>query len=192
MRKVCILKGSPRKDGNTNALTDIFADELKRKNCEVTEFFLYDMELNSCLACRNCQKDWSTFGCVHNDDMQQIFDCVMESDLIVIASPIYAWYCTAPTKAVIDRLVYGMNKFYGEEYGPALWEGKEVALITTCGYKAEKGADLWEEGMKRYCKHSKLVYRGMLVERHLGYNTIFMDSEKERHAVEFVKEFINE
>jgi hypothetical protein len=32
----------------------------------------------------------------------------------------------------------------------------------------------------------------MLVERHLGYNTIFMDSEKERHTVEFVKELINE
>lgn len=192
MKKVCILKGSPRVNGNTNALTDVFADELRKNGCDVTEFSLYNMKLEPCLACRQCQKDWSIFGCVHNDDMQQIFDCVMQSELVVIASPIYAWYCTAPTKAVLDRLVYGMNKFYGEKYGPALWEGKNVALITTCGYRPEKGADLWEEGMKRYCKHSKLVYRGMLAERHMGYNTVFMDEQKERNAIEFAKEFLNE
>jgi len=27
-------------------------------------------------------------------------------------------------KAVLDRLVYGMNKYYGREKGPSLWEGK--------------------------------------------------------------------
>jgi len=191
MKKVCILKGSPRKNGNTNALVEPFTAELIANGCEVTAFSLYDMKLEPCLACRKCQEDWTVFGCGHNDDMQQIFDCVMGSDLIVFASPVYAWYCTAPTKAVLDRLVYGMNKFYGQEYGPALWEGKEVALITTCGYRPDKGADLWEEGIKRYCKHSKLVYRGMLAERHLGYNTVFMDKHKERNAVEFAKELIN-
>jgi len=34
-------------------------------------------------------------------------------DLLVLASPIYSWYCSPPMKAVLDRLVYGMNKYYG-------------------------------------------------------------------------------
>ena len=63
---------------------------------------------------------------------------------------------TAPFAAELDRLVYGMNKYYGREKGPSLWEGKPVALIATCGYPVEKGADLWEAGMQRYCKHSRL------------------------------------
>lgn len=54
---------------------------------------------------------------------------------------------TAPFAAELDRLVYGMNKYYGREKGPSLWEGKPVALIATCGYPVEKGADLWEAGM---------------------------------------------
>lgn len=72
-------------------------------------------------------------------------DAVMRCDLIVLAMPIYSWYCTPPMKAVLDRLVYGMNKYYEKEKGPSLWAGKKVALISTCGYRPEKGADLWEQ-----------------------------------------------
>ena len=119
--------------------------------------------------------------------MQEIFDAVMNCDLLVLASPIYSWYCTPPTKCVLDRLVYGMNKYYGEKKGPSLWRGKKMALITTCGYRPEKGADLWEEGMRRYCKHSQLTYVGMLAERHLGYASVFMDPEKEARARAFAR-----
>jgi len=185
MKKVCILKGSPRKEGNTNALVSHFTKALESKNNIVQSFDLYDMELEGCLACRSCQKDHTKFGCIHSDDMQEIFDAVMDCDLLVLASPIYSWYCTPPMKAVLDRMVYGMNKFYGESVGPALWEGKNVAIITTCGYHPGKGADLFEEGIRRYCKHSHLNYKGMLVERHLGYNTVFMDDAKAAHAEDF-------
>ena len=192
IKKVCILRGSPRKEGNTNALAEPFTAALKEKGCSVTEFDLYDMDLKPCLACRGCQQDWSVSACVREDDMYLIFDAVMRSDLIVIASPIYSWYCTAPTKMVLDRLVYGLNKYYGDKKGPSLWAGKQVALLTTCGYEPEKGADLWEEGMKRYCRHSQLEYRGMLAERHLGYNTVFMDDEKAERARTFAEGLFNE
>ena len=183
--KCCILFASPRKDGNTAAITYKFAERLKEKGAEITWFDLYDMDLRPCTACRACQKDHSIFGCRQKDDMQKIFDALLDCDLMVFASPVYSWYCTPPLKSVLDRMVYGMNKFYGEVYGPALWKGKTAALITTCGYPIEKGADLLSEGIRRYCKHSKLNYAGMLAERHLGYNTVFMDDEKEKHAEEF-------
>jgi len=41
-------------------------------------------------------------------------------------------------KALIDRLVYGVNKYHGDEKGPSLWKGKKVALITTCGVSFEQ------------------------------------------------------
>ncbi len=186
-KKVCVLMGSPRKNGNTAGLTACFADELEKCGCAIEKFFLYDLKLFPCLACRCCQKDWTIFGCPQEDDMQMIFDTVLLSDLLVLATPIYSWYCTPPMKSVLDRLVYGMNKYYGAEKGPSLWAGKHVALITTCGYRPEKGADLLESGIQRYCKHSQLKYEGMLVERHLGYDVVFMDEEKELHAREFAR-----
>ncbi|MBP3737407.1 MAG: flavodoxin family protein [Lachnospiraceae bacterium] len=184
-KRICILRGSPRADGNTNELTDISQEELESRGAVVTSFTLYDMKLLPCRACRICQSNWSVFGCPLDDEMERIFDAVMAADLILLSTPVYSWYCTPPLKIVMDRMVYGMNKYYGEEKGPSLWEGKHLALITTCGYPVEKGADLLEEGLRRYCRHSKLRYDGMLAERHMGYGTTFMDAGKAERAADF-------
>lgn len=188
--KVCILMGSPRKKGNTAALLEPFIAELERHHIQHNLIWLYDKQIEPCIACRVCQKDWTIFGCHYKDDAQEIFDKIIDHDVIVLATPIYSWYCTPPMKALLDRLVYGMNKYYGDQTGPALWAGKHVAIIATCGYRPEKGADLFEEGMKRYCKHSQLQYIGMLAERDFGYQSVFMDTEKEQHSLRFAQEVI--
>ena len=192
MKKVCVLKSSPRKEGNTYSLTKVVTDELRKNGMEIVEFDLYDMNIKPCVACRICQEDWSRAFCIQNDDMEQILADIMNSDLILLASPIYSWYCTPPLKAALDRMVYALNMYYGNESGPSLWEGKSMAIITTCGYPAEKGADLFEEGMKRYAKHSKLNYLGMICERHSSYKEKFIDEEKEKHAIEFAKKLVEE
>ncbi|MBQ9060438.1 MAG: flavodoxin family protein [Firmicutes bacterium] len=189
---ITIFRASPRKKGNTNALTDIVAGELYRAGKDVREFDLYDMDIRPCLACRKCQEDWSRVTCSRDDDMGQIFQAIGESDLLILASPVYSWYCTPPMKAMLDRLVYAMNMYYGEKRGPSLWAGKSLALITSCGYPPEKGADLLEEGIRRYCRHSQLNYRGMLCGRHMGYSVPFMDDDKKRQASLFAKKLMAE
>lgn len=183
--KVLILMGSPRRQGNTAALLGPFTETLREKGAAVETLWLYEKDIRPCIACRNCQKDWTRFGCIHRDDMQEVFDAVLAADLLVFATPIYCWFCTPPMKAALDRLMYGMNKFYGVEKGPSIWSGKRVALLSTCGYRPEKGADLWEEGMRRYCKHSGLNYAGDLALRDLGYNTEFATPEKLQQARDF-------
>ena len=155
--KYCILFGSPRVNGNTSQLLKPFIKELELHDAQVDLIPLHEKHIEPCTACLTCQKDWTIFGCRHEDDLQPIFDKVLDCDVIILATPIYSWYCTPPMKALLDRLVYGMNKYYGDKSGPALWKGKKLAIITTCGYKPEKGADLFEEGMKRYCKHERLI-----------------------------------
>ncbi len=190
--KCCILMGSPRKQGNTASLLTPFIQELTLHDIQHDILWLHDKRIEPCVACRACQKDWSVFGCRYQDDVQEIFNTVYASDVIILATPIYSWYCTPPMKALLDRLVYGMNKYYGDEKGPALWAGKKAAIITTCGYNPDKGADLFEEGIKRYCKHSQLQYIGMLAERDLGYNSPFMTEEKAEHSRLFAQKIIHE
>ncbi len=185
--KVTVLMGSPRKEGNTHAVLKPFMQTMADMGHETELFWLYDMDITGCTACRTCQKDWEGFGCRFEDDMEQIFRSVLASDLLVLACPIYSWYCTAPMKAALDRLMYGMNKFYGEERGPSLWKGKCMAVLATCGYPPEKGADLFSEGMRRYCKHSKLRYLGMHAEHDRGYQAVFMDDEKKSRAIQWAK-----
>jgi multimeric flavodoxin WrbA len=188
--KVCVLMGSPRKTGNTAALLTPFCEELRQGGSEVETVWLYEKNIQPCVACRCCQKDWTVFGCSRQDDGQELFDLVRSSDLIVLATPIYAWYCTPPMKALLDRLVYGMNKYYGDAKGPSLWAGRSMALLMTCGYRPEKGCDLFEEGMRRYCKHSQLRYLGSHAERHLGYDTVFMDDEKAQRTRAFARKLL--
>lgn len=189
--KICILEGSPRRNGNTAALLAPFCAELRQGGGEVERVFLHDRKLLPCTACRCCQKEWTGFGCPQADDMQEIFDSILAAELVVVATPIYSWYCTPPVKMVLDRMMYGMNKFYGAERGPSLWEGKTMALVMTCGYRPEKGCDLFEEGMRRYCHHSGLRYLGSYAERHLGYQAgPFMDADKEGRAREAAGRFL--
>lgn len=185
--KTLVLMASPRKNGNTFKILEKFLHEANSIGEETKTIWLYDKEIKGCIACRNCQKDHSIFGCIFKDDVQEIFDEILKSDLIILATPIYSWYCTAPLKALLDRLVYGMNKYYGDIKGPSLWKGKKIAIISTCGYPVEKGFDLFEEGIKRYAKHSRLIYLDSLVEHDRGYKTVFMDDDKEKRARDFAR-----
>ena len=139
--------------------------------------------------------------CVLHDDMADVLKLFQEANVLVLATPVYSWYCTPPMKALLDRCVYAMNKFYGTAdksgtdaqapaSGTAIWAGRKVCLITTCGYPPEKGADLLEEGIRRYCRHSQLEFLGTLVERHTGYGTQFMNGEKEQRARDFAREIV--
>lgn len=61
MKKICILMGSPRKNGNTAAMLEPFTSVLEAKGAETETIWLYDRELKPCIACRNCQKDYTKF-----------------------------------------------------------------------------------------------------------------------------------
>ena len=191
-RTIAVFRSSPRKHGNTNSLTDYVVERLKELGCCVTEFDLTEMNISPCTSCRQCQYDWEKIVCVQDDDMAEIFDAVTKSDLLLLATPIYSWYCTPPMKAMLDRLVYAGNKYYGDKPGPALCKGKSIALVTTCGYPPEKGADLFEEGLKRYCRHSQMKYIGKICERNMGYDTEFIDDQKIAHAKAFAEQIAAE
>lgn len=185
--RMTVLFGSPRgAASNTGALLAPVLAAWRQAGHEAEVYTLYDLTIEGCRACRCCQADWERPACVIDDDMQPIFRSVLASDLVLLATPIYSWYCTAPVKAALDRLVYAMDKYYGEQgKGPSLLAGKAMAAVLTCGYRPEKGADLFTEGMRRWCRHTAMTWLGSLEERHMGYGTAFMDGEKTGHAAAF-------
>ena len=189
--KITIIFGSPRKKGNTASLLSPFMDELKKAGAELEYFDVYEKSIAGCRACLQCQGDKTRPYCVVEDDMQPIIASVTESNILVIAAPIYCWGMPGPVKTVFDRFIYAFCKYYGDDpYGPALLAGKRLALLTTCGYPVEKGADLYEESMKRIAKHCRLEYAGMLAERQRNLKEPFMNAEKEQHAREFARTLI--
>lgn len=156
---VLILMGSPRLHGNTAELCKPFVEELKESGAAVRYVTLADKDIKPCRGCYVCQDVADEYGCPQKDDMTAIVEDIRWADLIVLATPIYAWYCAAPMKNVLDRH-YGLNKYYGGAEG-SLWAGRKVAIIATHGYDGAYATDPFEMGIQRLCKHSGLTYVGM-------------------------------
>ena len=187
---ICILMGSMRKDGNTETLIKPFIKELKSNNVNVEYIWLYNKYLEPCKSCFACQNVEGKTGCSINDEMNDIYDSILKADCIVFATPIYSWFCTVPMKIVIDRL-FCMNKFYGNTKTKySLLKDKYFAIISTCGYEIEKGADLFEESIKRLANHSNLNYIGMLAKRDVNGVAYFETNDVIRSANEFALNII--
>ena len=154
-----ILMGSPRLTQNTAELCKPFMEEINANGSEVRYITLADKKIAPCKGCYSCQNVNREYGCPQKDDMYLIVDEIIKADCIVLATPIYSWYCTAEMKAVLDRH-YGLNKFYGSARG-SLWEGKKVAILATHGYEREYAVQPFEMGIKRLCEHSGLNYAGL-------------------------------
>ena len=177
--------GSPNHDGNTAALLKPFWEENQEMGIEQDVIWLYERDIKPCLGCKACQNVKGSLGCVREDDFEAIYHSIQTSDVLVFATPIYSWYCTAPMKALMDRLIYAGCKYYGaEKQRSSLWM-KQVAAITTCGYRPEKGADLWEDGLKRWCRHGEMDYLGMFCHRDIGRKEVFMDEATELDVRDF-------
>lgn len=183
--KFCILMGTPRKNGNTAALLAPFLEECAAMDVETEMVWLYDKDVRPCLGCGNCQDVLDGLGCVQTDEFEKIFQSMADSDLMIFATPIYAFFCTAPMKALMDRAIYAGVKNYGREKGPSLLEGKRAATVVTCGYRPEDGAGPWEDGFRRWCRHGKVEYLGIFCRRDMGGERPFMNEERAQAIRDF-------
>ena len=162
--RVCILSGSPSPNGNTAHLTGIFTRELETLGAESVDIRLYDKKITPCRGCYRCQNVSGEYGCaITDDDVPAIIGEIMASDCVVLSTPIYSWYCTAPMKAMLDRF-YGMCKYYGSGTG-SLWNGKKVAIITTHGYETDWATEPFRTGVERLCVHYGIEYLGFCSTR---------------------------
>lgn len=102
-KKIIILNGSPRKNGNTSALTAEFTRGAIESGNTVTEFHLNTMNIHGCLGCCGGGKDHSS-PCVQKDDMDKIYPVYKDADIVVLASPLYYWTISGQLKTAFDRL----------------------------------------------------------------------------------------
>ncbi len=98
--KVLGIYGSPRKGGNTDILLEEAMKGAGEAGAEVEGLRLTALNVLPCLECHGCD---TTGRCVIQDDMQKIYPKLTESDVIILASPIFFYGITAWAKALVDR-----------------------------------------------------------------------------------------
>lgn len=100
--RITILVGSPRKGGNTELLAQAFAKGAEKNN-QVTIISISEYNIMPCIGCNSCCHSAGN-RCFQQDDMSVIYSRLLETDMLVIASPVYFYGISAQLKAVIDRL----------------------------------------------------------------------------------------
>lgn len=139
MKKVTILTGSPRKNGNTSILAAEAERGLKEQGIATETIFLNDLKIKGCQACYWCKKN-DVAECAVKDDMQKVHQLIQESDGLIIASPIYFSTVTAQTKVWLDR----MFPYVTMNLVPKLPRSKKVSFIFT---QNQPDARLFESGI---------------------------------------------
>ena len=115
-KKIVILNGSPRKNGNTSALAQAFAKGAGEAGHTVTAFWLDGMDIRGCRGCFGGDSS-RPCPCVQKDGMTEIYPAVRDSDVVVLASPLYYWNLSGQLRTCFDRL------FALEEGGENLLRG---------------------------------------------------------------------
>lgn len=103
LKKVLILSGSPREEGNSDLLCDEFMRGAKANGHAVEKINIAQKNIGYCHACYYCRKNDGK--CILKDDMESILEKIIAADVIVLSSPVYFYSINAQLKAVIDRTV---------------------------------------------------------------------------------------
>ncbi|URN84380.1 flavodoxin family protein [Acetobacterium wieringae] len=99
-KKILIITGSPRPNGNTNTLVAAFMAGAVASGNEVQIFDAVTRELNPCHGDCSC---FERGYCMFKDDGVKLHELMGWADVLVFASPIYWKGFTSQMKRVIDR-----------------------------------------------------------------------------------------
>lgn len=160
--KVLSILGSPHKQGNTDKVLGWVDDELREGSHEVERINLIEKNIGYCQACYHCQGYPDEPACVQDDDMQEIYDKMINTDAIILASPLYMWSFASPMKTMLDRCL-ALVTGYGSDAYKSLIDGKKTALLVTCAGPVENNADLLPQIYKRIMNYGKTHQIGELI-----------------------------
>ena len=96
-KKILILFGSANKKGSTSKMLCKFLN--KFKNPTIKFVSAYDKMVKPCIGCDFCKEN---LKCIFRD-MDDIYEFLKESDVIIFAFPIYNCSFPSPLKAIFDR-----------------------------------------------------------------------------------------
>lgn len=101
--KILILNGSPKRDASdTMHLTRAFVAGMNDiSENQIHIIHVIDRNIEYCTGCFACMHNGGQ--CIHDDDMSDILEEILDSDLLIFSFPLYCYGMPAPLKALLDR-----------------------------------------------------------------------------------------
>lgn len=125
--KILGINASPRNGSNVKSALEIVLEEAKANGAEGEIVDVNGMTISPCQADNYCKEHDAE--CAINDDMQDIYEKIVESDVVILGSPIYFGDVSAQAKLVIDRLY----SFFMNEKCAKHFADKKAHIISSSG-----------------------------------------------------------
>lgn len=157
-RRVVFVHGSPRKEGNSQALAKIAIKTLADTGIVSDEIdaSVIAFKYPGCNACNMCQIS-DGFGCHLDDELSMTVNRLLNYDAIILATPIFWLSYPAQMKMIIDRM-YSLIKF--EENGKIAspLRGKSLALLATGSTEYDDNLDILDKQCRLAAKMIDMSY----------------------------------
>ncbi|RAP53434.1 MAG: hypothetical protein BZ138_00880 [Methanosphaera sp. rholeuAM270] len=176
MKAVTVI-ASPRKNGNCKQIVDIITAKIEEKNGSNNIYFVDDLKIRGCQACRACKNMENPTKCVLDDDFNRIMCEVEESDAFIFAAPNYFGEISGQGRIFMDRF-FSMTKTTPNQ----LKNNPKCILIHT--YGASQGH--YDEYINKKAKIFDSIGCTLLEVLSVGNNR--PSSEKSDKLTEHVKE----
>lgn len=142
--KILVFNGSPKREkSDTLHITRAFLEGMSEvSEQEIQVIHVIDKHIEYCTGCFACKRNGGT--CIHNDDMQEILEKILNSDLLLFSYPLYSYGMPAHLKALLDRTMplssMAMQKV-GDRYEhvcQADFSRLRYLMICGCGFPNSK------------------------------------------------------
>lgn len=161
IKKVVVISGSSKKDGNTAALIEWFCEGIRPTGAVSEVINAAGLEGKAgCISCRSCQKK-EAYGCVLKDGFSSAIGKMIEADVIIMATPLYFFSASSQIKGVFDRM-FSLYK-WDNDAGTmkTVLKGKTFCVLASA-YE-DIGLDALEMPFKLTADYSAMKYASLLI-----------------------------
>ena len=135
--KILVFNGSPKREkSDTLHITRAFLDGMNDVHQNDVEFInVIDKRIGYCKGCFVCKQNGGI--CDIDDDMPQILNDILESDMLIFSFPLYCYGFPAPLKALLDRTMplstLAMLKDGDHYCHPTTHDFSKTRFVMICG-----------------------------------------------------------
>lgn len=155
---------------NTAIMVEAFLQGAADAGAETEHIRLAGMTISPCRACKACWQN-TPGACVIKDDMAALIEKFINSDMVILASPVYTDNISGLLKVFLDRLItIGDPHWELDEHGESRHRRRypkptQLITISNCGYPEQSHFAVMQVFFRRLCRNMHLelageIYRG--------------------------------
>ena len=182
-KKVLLVNGSPRPDGNTFCALQEIEGQLRKHGIDTEIYQIGTKPVRMCINCGGCRRNGGK-GCVFDDDpCNEIARKIAEADALIVGSPVYYGQPNGGILAVMQRLFFSAGQVVQNKPAAAVAicrRGGATATLQTLNMMFEMmnmpvvTSQYWNIAYGAGKGEAKLDKEGMQTMRTLGNNMAWL------------------